>query len=278
VKHLNEFNAIEALLGTVPHILGCNYSQSGSPDEMDSTNKEVDFLLVPDEVGFPNLAVEHTVVEAFRGQRTYLQKSYEIVQTVDRKCKGLLAMDRFFGLVLLPNLVEKLRRKELNRFVDTIAPWVIDTAKTLAIDDYKITKYAEYEVVLLCSGSLDEANGTVGRMPGSPKNQKELVADSLWLSVEHGVAKFAKYKQLGYTCVLALENVSGLAHPSLLADFRNDPYKRSMIELIDYVIVFASNEDRMIVGSVWKEKTTVHVQVPFSRRFHKVQSKWTPFE
>jgi hypothetical protein len=275
---MNESNALEALLGIIPAITGCNYSTGGSPDDIDSQNKEVDFILIPDSGSFPKLAIEHTVVEAYRGQKTYIDRSYKIVKEIDLKCKASLPSNRFFGLVLPPNLVDLLQRKEIDRFVEFITPWVIDTARLLKVDDYKATKYAGYEILLLCSGSIPEINGTVGRMPGSPKDQKDLVAQSLWLSIEHGIGKFLKYKQQGYDCVLALENISGIAHPSTLVEIAKDSQKRSFIELIDFVIVFASNDDRMIVGNVWKERQTLYDPVPFNRRFHKVGGKWSPLE
>jgi hypothetical protein len=232
---------------------------------------------MPESASFPRIAVEHTIVEAYRGQKTYVTRSYDIVQAVDRNCAGRLPADRFFGLVLPPDLVNELRRKEIGKFVESITPWVVDTAKILKVDDYQTTKYTEREVLLLCSGSEPGINGTLGRMPGTPKNQKALGSQSLWLSIEHGLGKFAKYRDMGYTSLLVLENISGRVHPSMLVDLAKDPHKNTLIGLVDYVIEFVSNENRMIVGNVWKEKRVLHDPVPFNRRFMQLEGKWTAY-
>ena len=277
MKHLNEFNAVDALIGIVPFLLGTTYSRGGSPDELDSQQKEIDFVLVPNEPGSPKLAVEHTVVEAYRGQRTYSLKSYEIVQKIDLKCLGKLPKDRFFGLVLFPELVDQLRRKELDRFIAVIVPWIVATAQSTNIDDYAETGYGEHRIFLECSGSDSEHNGHVGRMPGGPKDHKNKASLSLLCSLQHGTGKFTKYRRKGYQTILALEDVSGAIYPSALVALRKDPATRHLVEASDYVVEFASNDDRMIVGNVWKAGETIYDPPPYNLRFHKIDGKWRPF-
>jgi hypothetical protein len=277
MKRQNEVNAIEALIGIMPFITGCNYQNLGSPDEANSSLKEVDFILKAQRDGKSNLAVEHTIVEAFPGQKEYVLRSYEIVQKVDLRCSGQLPSDRFFGLVIAPSLVDSLRKMAIDAFMETIVPWVTETAKDLPIDEYRTTKYSGQDVLLMCSGSLPEINGTIGRMPGSPRNQKELVNQSLWLSIEHGVGKFPKYKKSGHDTVLLLENISGRVHSSMLLDLENDPQKHAVISaLIDYIVVLTSNNDKMIVGNVWKEKQKRYDPVPYNRKFRIENWKWIP--
>jgi hypothetical protein len=276
VKHINEFNAVDALIGIVPFLLGSAYSRGDSPDELDSQQKEIDFVLVPIEPGFPKLAVEHTVVEAYQGQRTYLLKSYEIVQKIDSECQGKLPNDRFFGLVLPPELVDHLRRKELDGFIAAIASWVAAATQSTKIDDYTETEYGEYRIFLMCSGSDPKHNGHVGRMPGGPKDQKDKASLSLLRALQHGTGKFAKYRQQGYQTILALEDVSGAIHPSALVALRDDPASRNLVDASDYVVEFASNDDRMIVGNVWKAGETLYDPPPYNLRFHKVDGKWKP--
>jgi hypothetical protein len=277
LKRLNEFNAVDALIGIVPFLLGCTYSLGGSPDDLDSQQKEIDFVLVPNEPGSPKLAVEHTVVEAYRGQRTYLLKSYEIVQKIDSECQGELPVDRFFGLVLPPELVDQLRRKELDRFIAAIAPWVIAAGRSTKIDDYTEKEYGDHRIFLMCSGSDPHHNGHVGRMPGAPKDGKDKASLSLLRALQHGTSKFAKYKQQGYQTILSLEDVSGAIHPSALVAFRDDPASRHTVAASDYVVEFASNDERMIVGNVWKAGEELYDPPPYDLRFHKLDGKWKPF-
>jgi hypothetical protein len=279
MKRQNEANAVEALLDIMPFITGCRYVNLGSPDEENSTLKEVDFVLKAQMDGKPSLAVEHTIVEAFRGQKEYVYRSYEIVQEVDRRCKGQLPANRFFGLVIPPSLVDSLRKKAIEAFMEATVPWIVETARDLPIDEYRTMDYSEQDVLLMCSGSLPEINGTIGRMPGSPMNQKELVDQSLWLSIQHGLGKFPKYKRNDYDTVLLLENISGQIHHSMLLDLENDLQKHAMISaLVDYIIVLTSNNDQMIVGNIWKEKQVRYDPVPYNRRFRNEDSKWIPYE
>jgi hypothetical protein len=120
-------------------------------------------------------------------------------------------------------------------------------------------------------------NGSVGRIPGSPKNQKGLAKESLWFAIEHGLGKFSKYKWLGYLTLLILENISGAIHPSMLLELEEDLVQKKLVStLVDYIIVFASNEQRMIVGNIWKENKIRHSPVPYNKRFGNREGKWIP--
>ena len=83
MKKPNEIDALQCLLKILPYITGGEYRHRTSPDDHDSTEKEVDFLLAPTVASLPPIAVEHTVLEAFRGQRTYILDSYEDVEAVN---------------------------------------------------------------------------------------------------------------------------------------------------------------------------------------------------
>jgi hypothetical protein len=278
VKRLNEFNAVDALVGIAPWLLGCGYTVSESPDELDSKQKEVDFVLAPKEPMCPKLAVEHTVVEAFPGQRTYLHKSYEIVDRVNLAISAKLPINRFFGLVLPPELVNQLRRKEIDRFVVAISPWVATAAKPLDMTDYAETEYNGHRIFLMCSGSDPKLNGSIGRMPGVPADKQQLARRSLLSAIEHGIGKFPKYRQLGHKTVLVIEDASGAIYPSTLRSLNDDHQSKGCVDEIDYVVEFASYDDRMIVGMVWKEQGTYYDPIPYNRRFHMVEKEWEPFE
>ena len=277
MKRRNEANAIAALMGVMPFLTGCKYQEGGSPDDSTSSYKEVDFLLYSDSGKCPKLAVEHTKVEAFRGQVTYVNRSYEIVEEINRLCLHKLPEDRYFILVPPSTLVDTLRKRATVEFQTFIVPWIINTAASLRMDKYATVQYKGFSVLLQCGGSHPDINGTVGRIPGSPDDQANLAKQSLWHSIAHGLGKFPKYKELGYDTVLSLENISGAVHPSMLLEIEREQTKRSLISsLIDFIVVFASNEDRMIVGTVWKEREARFDLIPYNRRFHKVDGHWEP--
>ena len=279
MKRQNEINAINALLEILPFFAGGRYVENGSPDENNSQCKNVDYVLAPCANNLPNLAVEHTRVEAFRGQMTYVNRSYDIVHEVDIKCQGQLPPDRYFILVVSHILVESLRKQAIKQFISFVVPWIVTTAQTLLIDNHKTTKYAEQDLLLMCGGSHPKVNGTIGRISNRPNNQEDLAKESLWFSIEHGLGKFSKYKRLGYDTVLSLEDISGAIRSSMLLEIDTDIQRKALIStLVDYLIVFASNEDKMIVANVWKEKQLRYNYIPFNRRFDRREGKWFPLE
>jgi len=279
IKRLNESNAVAALLEVMPFLTGCRYLNQGSPDESSSSDKEVDFIMTPETAAAPPVAIEHTKVEAFRGQLEYVNRSYDIVKQLDSRCRSLLPADRYFILVPPHALIKSLRKKSIGDFLEFIKPWVVDAAARLAIDEYETIDFKGYSVMLMCGGSHPEANGTVGRIPGSPEDHLDLAKESLWHAILHGLAKFPKYKAEGYDTVLSLEDISGAVHSSMLLDLHKDEDKKHLIDaMVDFIIVFAANEERMIVGSVWKERHQYFSPSPFNRRFQKFGAAWAPME
>lgn len=277
MKRENEINALKALVEIMPFLTGAPYKHERFPDEEGSQTPEVDYLLKPNSNQVPAIAVEHTIVEAFRGQKTYVDRSYDIVENVNVGCKGRLPSDRYFILVVPHLLVESLRKQAIKRFIDAVIPWIVTTASALSFDEHRTVLYEGQEVLLMCGGSHPEINGTLHRIPGRPKNQENLSCQSLWLSISHGLGKFSKYKRLAYDTVLALEDISGEVHPSMLLEIERDDEKQTVISnLVDYIIVFESHENRMIVANVWKEKHSRYSPVPFNRRFENTKGKWAP--
>jgi hypothetical protein len=91
------------------------------------------------------------------------------------------------------------------------------------------------------------------------------------------LGKFQRYKLIGYETVLLLEDISGAFHTSALQGNEIAATRRRLVNaLVDYIVVFASHDDRMIVGKIWKEKQFWYAQIPYSKRFHEVEGKWTP--
>lgn len=279
MKRQNEVNAMEALLQIMPFVTGMKYRYDRSPDDEISQKKEVDYVLTNQNKGQPSLAVEHTIVEAFRGQITYVNRSFAIVSGIAERCNGKLPLDRYYILSVSDALVESLRKRAIQRFIEIVTPWVIETAPTLRIDDFANFSYENSRVLLICGGSHPKANGTIGRIPRRPDDQKNRAVQSLWFAIEHGLNKFSQYKQNRYDTVLCLQDISGEIYPSTLSEIEDDPEKKDLItRLIDYIVVFASVDDRMIVGSVWKEHSLRFNLIPYNRRFDNQDGSWRPME
>lgn len=279
MKRQNETNAVEALLQIMPFIMGMEYCRERSPDDKTSQRKEVDFILTNKCAGQPSLAIEHTIVEAFRGQITYVNRSYNIVSKVAVRCNGKLPLDRYYYLVVPDELIGELHRQAILRFVDSVSLWVLKIAPTLQIDGHADMHYEDSVVLLVCGGSHIKANGTIGRIPGRPNNKESLAEKSLWFAIEHGLGKFSKYKDDGFETLLCLQDISGEVHPSMLIKIENDRARKALITgLVDYLIVFASVDDRMVVGNVWKEHDLHYDPSPFTRRFQNEKGVWSPLE
>lgn len=278
MKQQNELNAAEGIAQIITDVTGTKYTVGRSPDEEKPVVKEVDFLLMPESNNSPWLAMEHTRVEAFEHQMTYTNKSYDIVSQVADRCDGNLPQDRYYILVVA-DFVHALRKKEIARFVDTVSAWIMSTACELQIDQHQVWHSMENEVLLICGGSHPLFNGTIGRIPRGPNQSEALAASRLWRSVEHGLQKFKKYKDNGYDTVLSLQNITGEVYPSMLVDILADVAKGPLADqLIDYVIVFASVGDSMIVGNVWKEKKRQYNLIPFNRRYENKNGVWVALE
>lgn len=275
MKKPNEINALNALLEILPYLVGSDLRLIESPDDTNSHSPEVDFILESTSGDGLLFAVEHTVVESFKGQTTYVRRSFDIAERINIACKGKLPLDRFFILGLPYRLVESLRKKSIDKFINLMLPWILSSATNLHEDEFRYTKYDDEEILLTCGGSSPEVNGTIFRIPVAPKNENNLTVKSLQLAISHGIAKLAKYKELGHKTILVLENISGIVHPSMLITLEK---AMKISNTIDYIIEFVSNRNRMIVSNIWKENETLYSKVPYSRRFSRKGGNWAPLE
>jgi hypothetical protein len=281
MKKPNEEDAASSLLQILPFITGVEYEKGESPDDIDPKLREnpeepdVDFIFKPKVDDFPSVAIEHTILERFKGQRGYGYRSFDIVEKVEELCRGYLPSDRYYALVPSSALVLGLQKQAISRFVDEISKKILVEAPKLKVDGYIDLNYEGQSVTLMCGGSIPELNGTLGRFQ-TYQGQEGKAELSLWGSIEHGLRKFPKYKSKGYETLLALEDISGSFHGSPLIKLPSA--QRHLIDkYIDHVIAFISNQDRMIVGNLWKEKGTWYDITPFHRRFMRhSDGKWSP--
>jgi hypothetical protein len=158
------------------------------------------------------------------------------------------------------SLVSK-RSREL--FVRDLSSWVVETASELLLVDSCIqTEYEGHKITLTCGGDYAPLNGNVGRIPQQPENQKALQSERLERAVRDKLAKLTKYKeQRGFKTALLLEDVAGTLYGNTLRSCEIS------LEEVDFIVVFVSNEERMIIGNVWKERSVWYSFVPGNRRF-----------
>jgi hypothetical protein len=261
-KKPNELNARASFITILKSLTDIEYVASGSPDEENRCTKDIDFVLVSSINERDKIAVEHTTVQSFDGQIEYLNRSWDIVGSVNDGCRERIPGDRYYSLAVPPAIVDSLvtkRSREL--FVSYLSSWVADTApKLLLVDSYEQKEYEGHRITLMCLGdATEQLNGKVGRMPEAPEDQKARQRERLGRAVNAKLPKLTKYKEQGFKTALLLEDVAGTLPGSTLSGYG--------LEEVDYVVVFVSNEDRMIIGNVWKEGSVWYSSVPGNRKF-----------
>jgi len=262
MKKPNEQNARGAFITILKSLTGIEYVGSESPDEINRSTPDVDFVLVSSCNENDKIAVEHTIVESFDSQIRYVDGWREIVCSINAGCRERIPIDRYYFLAAPPIIVDSLVRKRRARFVSDLCSWVVKTVpRLLAVDSYMRTEYEGHKITLICSGDHPQLNGNVWGMPEEPENQKALQSERLGRAVTDKLPKLTKYKNRGFKTALLLEDVAGTLSGSTLRGYEDS------LEEVDYIVVFVSNENRMIIGNVWKEGSVWYSPVPSNRRF-----------
>jgi hypothetical protein len=266
----NELDACKRFIEILKSLTGIEYVDGGRPEEINRSTPDVELVLVSSINKNDKIAVEHTRVQSFDGQIEYLNRSWDIVGSVNAGCRERIPSDRYYFLAVPPIVVDSLvskRSREL--FVSDLSSWVVETApKLLLVDSYKQFEYEGHKITLQCIGDCGKWNGNVGRMPQGPENMKSLQSERLGLAVRHGLLKLTKYKKPGFKTALLLEDFAGTLLGSTLRGYES-------LEEVDYIVVFVSNKDRMIIGNVWKEGSVWHSSVPSNKRFPREPQHWT---
>ncbi len=262
MKKQNEQNACDAFIAILHVFTGIKYVKCESPDELNRRTPDIDFVLISSTDKNDKIAVEHTILESFDRQIKYVNRSYDIVSKINVGCRKRIPADRYYFLAIPPLMVDSLVGKSRMLFISDLSSWVAETAKKIVLVDSDIqTVYDGHKITLTCSGNHARLNGNVWCMPQQPEKQKALQSERLGRAIRDKLPKLTKYKERGFKTALLLEDVAGTLSDSTLRD-----YEISLDE-IDYIVVFVSNEDRMIIGNVCKEKSVWHSFTPPNRRF-----------
>jgi hypothetical protein len=263
MKKPNEQHACDAFITILKSLTDIEYVESEWPDEVNRSTPDVDFVLVSSSNENDKIAVEHTIVDSFNGQIEYVNRWHNIVDLVNDGCRNRIPPDRYYFLAVPPIIVDSLVKKSSReQFVSYLSSWAVETApKLLLVDSYIQTEYEGHKITLTCSGDHAKLNGNIWSIPEEPENQKALQSERLGLAVTDKLPKLMKYKGNGFKTALLLEDVAGTLRGSTLSGYEIS------LEEVDYVVVFVSNKDQMIIGNVWKEGAVWYSSVPGNRRF-----------
>ncbi len=268
MKRQNEESACEAFIAILNTITGVQYVKRESPDELNRRTPDVDFILVAIDAETDAIAVEHTVLESFEGQIGYVNRSYDVVGSINSGCRKTIPVDRYYFLAIPPAIVDSLVGKNRSHFVSKLSSWVGKNAQGLLIDSHTQTDYEGHKITLLCSGSHPQLNGNVWRAPQQPENHEILQAQRLNRAIADKLPKLRQYKKRGFKTALLLEDIAAI--PSTITQRghgMSSDERNGARSAVDYIVVLASNKGRMIVGNMWKEESVWHSSIPSDRRF-----------
>jgi hypothetical protein len=268
----NEKNACDAFIKIILKIKGTEYRIDEFPEETNRSSQDVEVILTPKDKNeqSPKIAVEHTIVEAHEEQIAYVNQSYDIVEKINQRCQGKLPTNRHFQIIIPPALLVNTSKKDRDLFIEEMSGCIPDVAETLNAKQWSSQLYNGHKVSLKCVGSVAGFNGKIGRMPTRPEEAEKERQDRFRRAIEEKIPKLIKYKEKGFATALLLEDVS-FSHSNPGDDLKAlipNQYHSEFQLKIDYVVIFVSNEKKMIVGNVWKEKSQLYAEIPDNRRFN----------
>ena len=273
MKKPNEESACQAFSLILAQITGRPYRLREAPDETNRATKDIDYIFAAPG-SRREVAAEHTIVESFEGQLAYVNKAFDIVAEINALCKNSLPKDHFYFLAIPDALIHSLDRPGRARFVSEMAPLVAGKSRRLRNEKHVTLRYHEHEIWFLHRGSHPEMNGNVYHVQRTPDQAGLLVRLRLARALNQKLPKLLRYRLTGFTTALLLEDISGaLSGLGGNASSVGMLHRVAMWLLVDYLVVFASNNQHMVVGNVWKEHWRWHRNVPYSRRYHFTYDK-----
>jgi hypothetical protein len=269
MKKANEISATEAFALVLSSINKLSYHLIDSPDERNRESSDIDCVHAVDSETKRKVAAEHTIVESFEGQLAYVNQSFDIAAEININCQGSIPAEFYYFLAIPDDLVASLDRPRRIDFVKQISPIIAKECAHLQIDGYSKIPFLEYEIWLMCRGSHPEMNGKLYRIPKAPNEGDTLQRQRLARSIAAKLPNLRKYRLKGYSTALLLEDISGgLSNIGIHGQSIRLVHRLSIRLFVDYIVVFASHNQRMIVGNVWKEKRHWYANVPYERKFH----------
>ena len=269
MKRSNEKNASEAFGFILRTLTGSPYIQIESPDATNSRTPDVDYIFGVPQTRIRRVAAEHTIVETFEGQIRYVNIAFDLVREINLLCRGKLPNDRYLVMSIPDALINSLGRKQRKVLVQDMTTVLPTKCERLQVDNYTTIQYESHQIWLKCEGAGPELNGNVIHIQLTPPAVDQLKRRRLARALAEKLPQLIRYKFMFHSTALLLEDISGAIGSIGPGSDSMSFWQKLIIRFfVDYIVVFASNEGRMIVGNVWKEGLTWHAIVPYPRRFH----------
>lgn len=267
MKKRNEENSIIAFCEILERYTDSNILNKSFPDEANRKTKDIDCLLTTNKDRY---AIEHTIVEAFEEQWKYGIDSYRFVE----KINAVLGSDnvvpnKYYYVLLVPKeLIANTNSNRRGQLQTIIVNWIKSKIDALKINDFISQEVSNSEVTLICSGSDSELNGNVIRIQESPNNSEKLRKLRFRRSISDKIKKLRRYKIRRYKTVLILEDISGIGvECSKKGHDLTWLHRISIWLFINIIVIMYSNQQKMIVGNIWKENCKWYSIIPHEKRF-----------
>ena len=264
----NEKNACNAFIEILQKIRGFEYKIVYRPEDKNRNTQDVEAILAPNVENdqFPKIAVEHTIIEAHEKQFKYVNQLKGIEKEIDQKCRGKLPIDYCFGLIAPPSLIAGMNKKNREKFVKEMVSWIPNVSKSLTRNQRSSRLYNGHEVSLWCVGSCPGINVTMRMMSSRPGDPKKDRRERFHRAIKEKLPKLISYKEQGFETALLLEDVSAVyINPE--ENMIPRQYSTEFRLKTDYVIILVSQEEKIFLGCVWKEKSQLYSEIPENRTF-----------
>lgn len=167
MKKDNEINAINATIKIYEKFLNIDLKDASQtfPDDIVRNIKEIDCIIKNQKT---RIAIEHSIIEHYDCQLQYLNKSYDIVQNINKSLQETLLNDRHYVILIPPNLIINKNKYELKQLSKEIIKSIKEKIATLAIDESFIIKYKTEKISVFCKVSSLVNSGNLYRAPTVP--------------------------------------------------------------------------------------------------------------
>ena len=267
LKKKNEIHALESVVTLFRHlgILSGDPERILYPDEENSTSEDIDCIV---ELNRQRIAIEHSVIEYYPGQLVYANNSFEFMNEINDLVGGILSNDLHYILLIDPYLIIDKRKPEMKKLAIKIQEEFIANIDIIGIEKMHVFFYNNLPVSIFCDSIDGIQNGKVYRAQTSPSVNLEIkTTERVRVFFEKKLPKLIRYRLKGYSTLLVIEDISGRFMTQI---------DRKMIGLwnwlrcflfVDYIIIFVSINNQMVVANLWKKKYHWPKFTPMERRF-----------
>lgn len=229
------------------------YVIADRPDEQNRGKKDIDFVL--QSAGHPGIAVEHTSIESFEGQRRVGFIHADFTKHVEQ----LVAVppDTYLKLACPTEMHVQLSKRERDRLVPSVAAWVTQTVPLLKPHGRSLPLTiagGKFTIWIGQGGSHPQLNGKLLAALMAPKNLDESREQRLERALLEKLPKLLRYDEQGMLTYLILEDWDISLSNSMIVKDVLLKLRRKHADLLPYgILQVTSYRDKIVEAWLVKE-------------------------